>query len=188
MAPVLVPLASVSILLGVVLGVLLGGLAIAVAIAMFAGEAVRKFRNYLRVLWDHYRIRGRWLEFVPPAVVFPGLIAILIVMSPEVPTERGLFLGEYSSFFQTSAQVLAALLIAMAVEVKAPKSVEDTVAVRPANKLMVFLLALAELAAMSALTPFLPSFLFRLELYLTIAGGAAALLAVALINRRILVD
>lgn len=173
---------------GMAAAVFMGGAGVATAVVRLAGGVMRGFLNYLRVLWSFFKIRGRGLEFVPPAVVFPGLFVTLLIVGPEVPDERGAFLSDYSSFFQTAAQVLAALLIAMAVEVRAPKTVEDVVTVRPASVLMVFLLVLAELAAMAALSPFLPASLYSLELNLTISGGVAALLAVLLVSRRILVD
>lgn len=148
---------------------------------------MRRLGEFFLVLWDYYRIRRRWLQFVPPLVAFPVTLGLVLLFA-GTDTGKDTFLDDYSEFFQTTAQVLAGLLIAISVEARAPKSLEDQVATRPAIGLTVFLLVLAELAALSALSPSLPDPLYRPVFSLTVGAGVAALLAVGLISRRILED
>jgi hypothetical protein len=183
----LLAIGLLSLLLAVV--VIAATLVILVFLAAANGSpsaAYRAISQYLSLLWAYYRIRGRWFQFVPPVVLWPALMIVLWQTAPVVHTERREFLHEYSSFLQTAAQVLAALLIALAIEARAPKSIEDTIAVRPATTLTVVLLAVAELACLAVLSPFLPTSLNRLTLYLVIASGVAAILAVLLLSWRIL--
>jgi hypothetical protein len=140
----------------------------------------------LGLVWDYYRIRQRWVQFVPPLLLWPTLMIALWLTAPAIHTQRQVFLHEYSSFLETAAQVLAALLIALAIEARAPKSIEDTIAIRPATTLTVSLLAVAELACLAVLSPFLPALLNRLTLYLVISSGVAAILALLLLSWRIL--
>jgi hypothetical protein len=179
----------------IIVALLVGALAVLLVLATVAAIAtsfelvarlMRGIRNLLRLLGAYFRIQNRWVEFVPPVVVAPVLTAVLFILRPGVPRQRGAFVSDYSSFLQTAAQVLAALLIALALEARASMKPETEAAVRPAILLTVILLAVAELAAMAGLTPFMPSGLYRLEVTLTIAAGVAALLAVALVTRRIL--
>lgn len=144
--------------------------------------------QYLSLIVAFFSIRRRWIQFVPPLILWPILMLVQWLLEPVIHTERELFLREFSSFLETSAQVLAALLIALAIEARAPKSVQDTVAVRPATIMIVLLLAVAELACLAVLSPFLPAFLDRWAIYLVIASGVSAILALLLVSWRILVE
>jgi uncharacterized membrane protein len=166
--------------------------AVIVALIVFAAmggsvrPAIRWTASYLGIGWDYFRIRQRWIQFVPPFLLWPILMVVLWWVSPTVHTDRTLLLREYSSFLQTAAQVLIALLIALAIEVRTPKSIEDKIAIRPATGLTVLLLAVAELACLAVLSPFLPAVLDRWTLYLVIASGISAILALVLLSWRIL--
>jgi hypothetical protein len=149
-------------------------------------SAYRAISQSLRLVWDYYRIRQRWVQFVPPLLLWPTVMAALWLAAPAIHTQRQLFLREYSSFLETAAQVLAALLIALAIEARASKPIEDTIAVRPATTLTVLLLAVAELACLAVLSPFLPASLDRPTLYLVMSTSAAAILALLLLSWRIL--
>lgn len=78
----------------------------------------------------------------------------------------------FVDFFASSAAVIAALLIALAIEARAVLPLKAYAIVAPAC------LAVGEIAAVGALSPGLPGWSYRWLLALTVGGGLGGLIAV----------
>jgi hypothetical protein len=157
---------------------LLGVIAYLIGLAASAMSALLDFG---RVLWATLGIRSRSRQLGPPLFVALVLSVVLLIFFPDVPSQPEAFQRQYSGFLQTAAQILAALLIAIAVEGRAAKSPEREVKTRPTNTLIILLVALGEGAAMAALIPHLSPDLDRIALVLTITTGVSATLATLLV-------
>jgi cyanate permease len=102
------------------------------------------------------------------------------------PSTSGAFSSEYSSFFSTAAQVLAAGLIALILDIRLFTAPRAIVARRAAVLALIFIV-IGEIAAITALIPSLPdAVLYRWALALTVGAGVAFLLALLLIAIRTL--
>jgi hypothetical protein len=167
---------------------------VAVLVVLFAlaamggspGSAGEWIGSFLGIAWAYLRSRRRWMESVPPILLWTALMLLLWLLAPTVHTDRTVFLHEYSSFLQTAAQVLIALLIALAIEVRTPKPLGDEIGIRLATVVILLMLAVGEVACLAVLSPFLPAALDRWTLYLVIASGGSAILALVLVSWRIL--
>jgi hypothetical protein len=126
--------------------------------------------------------RHRWVILVPTALALPLGYYLAVYIIPEAAGEAD-FYTNYSSFFQTSAQVIAALLVVIAVETRFATK-ETRLAIREARVVAVLWMVVAEIAALTALSPTLPLGLDRPSFRLVVGGGAAGLIAIVLTAAR----
>jgi hypothetical protein len=112
----------------------------------------------------------RLLSFVLPASVAACALVVGTVLAPG-----DLDRGDYGGFFGTSAQVIATVLVALALEARAA-----LVEVRFALLTIVYV-AVGLTAAVAGLLPSLPDALYEWLVGFTIAGGAGALISTLLL-------
>lgn len=148
-------------------------------------SALSSMSGFLSVLRQYLGFENRWRVLVPVVLIAPAsFIASLVSAAGE---GGGTFLKDQSSFFQTAAQVIATLLVTMALTPQVGSNLQMLV-VRPVLAFAVIASGIGELAAMSALVSALPlaKSLQPVALSLTISGGSTALLAVVLVGRRLI--
>lgn len=139
-------------------------------------------RNTTSTLWASLRNEEARASFVLPLAAF---VLIFIVARVKAPAFGPGSASEYSSFFGTVAQVIAAVLIALALELR-------TLPFRDLNTrrwivgVSLLYVALGLAAAVIALNPGLSPTLDRWLFALAIAAGAAALLSVLTISLTLL--
>lgn len=121
---------------------------------------------------------------LPPIAV--GAVSWSLAFWVLEPSTGGSFASEYTSFFGTSAQVLAAGLIALILDIRLFTAPSAIVA-RRAAVLALFFIVIGEVASITALIPALPDdVIYRWALALTVGAGVAFLLALLLIAIRTL--
>jgi hypothetical protein len=128
----------------------------------------------------------RWRILVPVVLVAPA--SFVASFLSVVHKGGGTFLHDQSSFFLTAAQVIAVLLVTMALTPQVGSDLQAVV-VRPVLGFAVIAAGIGELAAVSALiaTPAeLSNDLQPIAFSLTIGGGSTGLLAVVLAGSRLL--
>jgi hypothetical protein len=126
--------------------------------------------------------RNRWVILVPTVLALPVGYLLAAFVIPEAAGEPE-FYAEFNSFFQTSAQVIAGLLVVIAVETRFA-SREARIAIREARVIAVVWTIVAEIAALAALSPTLPASLDRPVFRLVVGGGASGLIAIILVAAR----
>jgi hypothetical protein len=105
------------------------------------------------------------------------------VLQPNVSST---FQAQFASFFSTSAQVLAAGLIALVLELRAFTAPQALVS-RYAAVLAILFIIIGEVASITALSPSLPDLvLYRWALALTVGAGVAFLFVLLIIATRTL--
>lgn len=105
------------------------------------------------------------------------------VLEPDVSET---FPSDFSEFFATAAQVLAAGLIALVLEIRVFTAPRALVARRAAVLALLFIIV-GEVAAITSLIPSLPDrAMYRWGFALTVAAGVAFLIALLLIAMRTL--
>lgn len=173
-----------------ILGALIAGFVIT-GLLYAATRAGRATINYIRespvvpLLRQYLGFGNRWRVLVPVILVaMASFVASLFLWGDK---GGGGFLHDQAAFFGTAAQVLAALLVTMALSQTAGSDTEVRV-VRPVLGLAVVAAGVGELAAVVALSlnPSLPSSLQALVFSLTISAGSTALLSVILVGLRFL--
>lgn len=114
-----------------------------------------------------------------------GLVAAVVVFVTDAPSQAAMDRGEYRDFFGTSAQITAALIIALAIEASRPAdAAEDVAAYRLEACVSV---ALGALAALCGLIPGLPDAIYSAALATippAVVGGLVGVVAVAAGHRR----
>jgi hypothetical protein len=140
-------------------------------------------RDLASVALAYLAYRRRWLVLIPTLLALPvGYVVVSTSLVPEAAGEAG-FHRRYSDFFQTAAQVIATLLVVIAVESKLA-SRAARLATREAGVVAVVWVVAAEVAAVAAVSPDLPLSWHSVLFSLTVSGGAAGLIAVILIAAR----
>lgn len=112
-----------------------------------------------------------------------GVAAAVLVVVTRAPSENDLREGNYVDFFATSAQITAALIIALAIEAGQTRS-EDVTAFRLEACLCV---ALGAVAALAGLVPGLPQPVYAAALMMIppgVIGGLVGVVAIAVSRRR----
>jgi hypothetical protein len=145
-----------------------------------ATSKTNPFKDFLSVVVDTLRKRKRGRVLLPTLVALP---AAYVGTSLIVPKFDDKFLQDYASFFQTSAQVIPTLLVAVIVEARLA-SAETELGIREAVALAVLWIMVAEVAAIMGLSPRLPDCLHDEAFRLTVSGGIAALVAILLFATR----
>lgn len=112
-----------------------------------------------------------------------GLVALVVVLLTDAPREGEVAKGAYEQFFGTSAQITAALIIALAIESSREGDGEET-----AFKLEACLsVALGAVAALAGLIPGLPRAVYAGALTIIpsgVVGGLVGVVAIAVTRRR----
>jgi len=148
---------------------------------MSDSHPVRDSAATLHAVWKAKR--ARYLFVVPLVLGVLGWAAGFYLFQPrldETITPR------YASFFSTAAQVLAAGLIALVLEVRV-FSTSRAVLARRAAVLALFFIIIGEVASVTALSPAIPSALaYRWAFALTVGAGVAFLFSLLLIAARTL--
>ena len=121
---------------------------------------------------------GRVVASVQCSVaVLAGLLAWILAPDVDSAAQHGAFVD----FFATSAQVIAALMVALAIE--------SRLAVRHRVLAIVtaLCLSLGEISAVAALSPSLPDASYRWLFVFTVGGGSGAMVAAVIIGAQTLV-
>jgi hypothetical protein len=119
--------------------------------------------------------------FLMPLAVFVCIGIVARVLAPDI---GGGTVGDYSSFFSTAAQVIVAVFIALALELR--QMPFDTLATRRlVIGVTLVYVALGAATACLALLPALPSTLYRWLFATTVAAGSAAVLSVLVIGYQV---
>lgn len=109
-----------------------------------------------------------------PMVAALATLVLALIFAPVIrPSQH----ARFENIFGTSAQVLATLLVALAVEARALR-VEDSTARRLVTGWTLGMLALGLVASVVALNPALTTCAYRVLFGLTMAAGIGALLSV----------
>jgi hypothetical protein len=124
--------------------------------------------------------RGKRALFIPPAVAVAGYVAGLTILGPKI---NKAFPTDFHQFFSTSAQVIATLLVVLAVEQAVFESEMAPTTKLAAQWGLVFV-ALGEVAAVLALSVRLSEEPYRQAFAVTVGSGLAALVAVVLTGWR----
>jgi hypothetical protein len=117
------------------------------------------------------------------SALFVGVVTLVVVLLSGAPTTADIEKDAYKEFFSTSAQITAALIIALAIE--ASRQDDDEVT---ADKLEACLcVALGAVAALCGLLPGLPRGVYEAALMIVppaLAGGLIGVVAIAVSQRR----
>ena len=124
--------------------------------------------------------RGRRALVIPPVVAIGGYLAGLDVVTPTINAN---FPKDFSPFFATSAQVIAALLVALVVE-QASFLGPTAPTTKVAGLWALLFVALGEVAALVGLSNRLDHQQYRQAFAVTVGAGLAALAAVVLTGWR----
>jgi len=120
--------------------------------------------------------------FLLPLSAFVLILIVSRILAPGFSSGSG---ADYSSLFSTAAQLIVTLLVALALEIRALPFRELN-----ARRLIVgftlLYVALGAAGAVLALSPGLPSTLYKWLFAMTLATGSAALLSVLTISFRML--
>jgi hypothetical protein len=142
------------------------------------GRPSRPALRLLPILADVFKLRMKAWLFAGPTIAFVvGYVIASCLLEPRID---GDFSSRYSAFFSTSAQVIAAALIALAVEAKVFRASSAPFARSAASLAFVYVL-IGELAAVSALAPHLSAAVYEQALRCTIGAGLATFVAVTLV-------
>jgi hypothetical protein len=119
------------------------------------------------------------LGVVPVVMALVGYVLGLVLAPDLTSNDRH---GDFSDFFATAAQVIAALFIALALEARFFKS-------GPIVSILTFsYVAIGLVSSISALSPSLPGWVYCQLFGLTLGSGLAALLAAVLVAIALLND
>ncbi len=159
-----------------ILGILVLG---ALLTRPFSSMDISSLRTFLG--FEH-----RWRVLVPVVVAGPASlgVSLWLVANKSGPN----VLADQTPFFQVAAQVIAALLVTMALTTQAGSN-RQARCVRPVLGWAVVFAGVGELAAVSALVfsaSALPVWWQRALFSLAVTGGLTALMAVVLAGRRLL--
>ena len=155
-------------------GWLICGLVLVVQRVAMASRKDSVYRTALRTR------EGKIAGLLPPVVAVAGCAAALTVLRPTVGES---FPDDFSQFFGTSAQVIATLLVALALEKAAFQSATSPSATIAGRWGLVFV-ALGAVAAVTALSTRLPADVYAAAFAVTVGAGIAALLSVVLAGWR----
>jgi hypothetical protein len=122
--------------------------------------------------------RDKVRAFLPPLVALVAYVLGLTVLGPKA---NSTFAKDFQPFFSTSAQVIATLLVALAIgRVVLGRTI--TAAGLVASLWALVFIALGEVAAVSALSVRLSSAVYSQAFAMTLGAGLAALIAVVLVG------
>jgi hypothetical protein len=124
----------------------------------------------------------RLIRFMP-ALAAVAAYVIGLVIAPAI--ESDVDQQRWSGFFGTSAQVIATLLLALAIEARFVSRAQLFPNARWAH-IAVGYVALGELAAVTGLSPSVAPCLYTQAFAITVGGGVGALITVVLIGARAL--
>lgn len=144
-------------------------------------QPVRDAGAALAALWKLKK--RRYLFVLPMAAGVAFWAAAFFGFNPRIGQ---MFPEKFAQFFSTSAQVLAAGLVALVLQVRVFTAPRALVARRVAVLALLFII-IGEVASITGLSPSLPDpALYRWALALTVGSGVAFLLALLLIAIRTL--
>ncbi len=123
---------------------------------------------------------NRYVFFLPFVVLIVGYLLGLFLIGPEVQSG---FSTKFSSFFLTAAQVMAAAFVALAFQARL-YATGTALLSRRATRLAFVYVVVGVVAAVAALSPSLPGWLYEQAFALTVGCGLAVLIALLLVAGR----
>jgi hypothetical protein len=112
-----------------------------------------------------------------------GFVALVVVLLSDAPSARDVVMNTFDQFFSTSAQITAALIIALAIEAS-PRAEETATRFKVEACTCV---ALGALAALCGLVPGLPRAVYAAALTIVppgVIGGLVGIVAIAVSRQR----
>jgi hypothetical protein len=141
--------------------------------------AATAMSDFFSVARDYFGYHRRGLILVPSLLVLPvGYLAAQSIVPSVAGTSA--FAPMYSTLLQTTAEIIAALLVVIAVQIRLAAR-ETRFAIREAGLVAVLWTVFGEVAALVALSPELAPRLQAPAFRMMIAGGASGLVTLLMI-------